>query len=149
MTQGSALQDLFVAKFRRHRALREVQLRRLKNSADAEQHILSLRKKVQNCFHAPVEKVPLNARVTGTLEFPDFTMEKVLFQSRADFTVSANFLLPTNRQGKLPAVLFLCGHCDEGKAYTVYQTAMQGLVRCGFAVLTFDPIGQGERRQFD
>lgn len=149
MTQGSALQDLFVAKFRRHRALREVQLRRLKNSADAEQHILSLRKKVQNCFHAPAEKVPLNARVTGTLEFPDFTMEKVLFQSRADFTVSANFLLPKNRQGKLPAILFLCGHCDEGKAYTVYQTAMQGLVKCGFAVLTFDPIGQGERRQFD
>ena len=149
MTQGAVLQDFFVTRFRKHRALRDSRLRRLKNASDVEKHLLSLRKKIRNCFHAPAEKVPLNARVTGTLEFPDFTLEKVLFQSRANFTVSANLLLPRKREGKLPAVLFLCGHCDEGKAYTVYQTAMRGLVKCGFAVLTFEPIGQGERRQFD
>ncbi|MBR7138256.1 MAG: acetylxylan esterase [Lentisphaeria bacterium] len=149
MTQGNALQDFFLDRFRKHRAQRAAKLRQLKNAADAEKHVSSLKEKIKKCFHAPAEKTPLNARTTGVLEYPEFTLEKILFQSRPGYTVSANFLLPRKREGKIPAILFLCGHCDEGKAYTVYQTAMRGLVKSGFAVLTFDPIGQGERRQFN
>lgn len=149
MTQSSVLQDYFVERFRSHRARRAAALRRLKNGADAEKHLLSLREKVKKCFHVPSVKSPLNARVTGKSEFPEYTLEKILFESRPNYTVSGNLLLPKKREGRIPAILFLCGHCDEGKAYTVYQTAMQGLVRCGFAVFTFDPIGQGERRQFN
>ena len=37
------------------------------------------------------------------------------------------------------------GHAADGKAYGPYQRACQSLARLGFAVLAFDPIGQGER----
>ena len=44
-----------------------------------------------------------------------------------------------------PAVLFQMGHSDNGKAYDMYQRCCQGLVRLGYVVLAFDPMGQGER----
>ena len=45
-------------------------------------------------------------------------------------------------------MLLPCGHSDAAKAAEPYQAASILLARHGFAVLCFDPIGQGERRQF-
>ena len=150
VTFGNSLPELFVEEFRKLSATREAEIQSLKTKEDAEKHVRSLREKIRKCVHFPAEKCDLNARVTGKTEFPDFILEKVLFQSRPGFTISANFFLPRKWDGKskLPAVLFQCGHCDDGKAYSVYQHAIRGLAQRGFAVLTFDPIGQGERKQF-
>src|SRR5205809_71221 len=39
------------------------------------------------------------------------------------------------------------GHSENGKAFETYQIFHASLARRGFAVLTIDPLGQGERSQ--
>ncbi len=93
------------------------------------------------------ERTPLKARVTGQRDCGTYRMEKILFESQPGFIVSGLLYLPPG-EGPHPAVLMPCGHTDIAKAGKVYQTASISLVRAGIAVFCFDPIGQGERRQF-
>lgn len=88
----------------------------------------------------------LNPQVTGILERNGYRIEKILFESQPGFHVTANFYLPEG-DGPFPGILHPCGHSENGKAYESYQIANQLLVRNGFAVLCYDPIGQGERKQ--
>ena len=63
---------------------------------------------------------PLNATVTGTLERGDYVVEKVHFQCLPGAYVVGNLYRPAKPTGKLPAVLYLCGH-TKGKVNTPYQ----------------------------
>ena len=150
ITFGNSLPELFVEEFRKLSAAREAEIQSLKTKEDAEKFVRNLRNKIRKCVHLPKEKCDLKPRITGKTEFPDFILEKVLFQSRPGFTVTANFHLPRKRDGKsrLPAILLQCGHAASGKAYSAYQLVIRGLAQRGFAVLAIDPIGQGERKQF-
>lgn len=96
----------------------------------------------------PEEKTPLNARVTGVVKQADCEIEKILFESQPQYFVSAMCYVPRQRETKAPAVLFLCGHSDNGKAYPQYQRVCRDLAANGFIVLAIDPIGQGERLQY-
>jgi hypothetical protein len=96
----------------------------------------------------PQEKTSLNARVTGTIDESTFTIEKVLFESLPGYLVSALCYIPKRIATNAPAVLFLCGHSGNGKAYPQYQKVCRDLVANGFVVLAIDPIGQGERLQY-
>lgn len=92
------------------------------------------------------ERTPLNARVTGRAERDAYAIENVVFESRPRFYVTANLYLPKGTTGPVPGVVVVPGHAMvEGKNYGLYQTAQIGLARLGFAVLAYDPIGQGER----
>src|SRR5205814_4491721 len=55
---------------------------------------------------------------------------------------------PKKSAGLRPAVISPCGHSAVGKAAPAYQILHINLVRRGFVVLTYDPVGQGERSQF-
>ncbi len=92
------------------------------------------------------ERTPLSPRVTGVLLRDGFRIEKVLFESRPGFCVSAALYLPDSPPPH-PAVLVPCGHSQNGKAAESYQRACILLARSGVAALCFDPIGQGERKQ--
>ena len=115
---------------------------------DAQKLVRTARQRVSAAFTFPSEKCALAARVVGMESFPEFMVEKILFQSRKNFTVTANFYLPKQRNGKVPAVLFLAGHAEKGKADSAYVKIPAALARKGCAVLAIDPIHQGERRQF-
>ncbi|MCD4831276.1 MAG: hypothetical protein K8R02_05625 [Anaerohalosphaeraceae bacterium] len=93
------------------------------------------------------EKVPLNPVVTGTIEMDDYRIEKVAYQSRPGFYVTANLYVPTTGSGPWPGVLVVCGHSSNGKAYTAYQNACILLAKNGFVVLIVDPLGAAERYQ--
>lgn len=92
------------------------------------------------------EQTPLNATVVGRVPRDGFTIEKVIYESRPRHHVTANFYLPTGK-GPFPAVLMPIGHSGNGKAADYIQRGAVLLARHGIAVLTYDPIGQGERRQ--
>lgn len=96
------------------------------------------------------DRVPLLPQVTGRVEKPDYAVEKVIFTSQPGIYVTAALFLPDEREFPMPwpAVLVACGHADIGKAYDAYQRAAALLATHGIAALLFDPIGQGERRQF-
>ena len=145
---GDLIQEYYVKKFRANDAQRKAEIDSLKTAEDAKKFIAKVRARIAGAYDFPAEKCPLNARVTGTVEREDFTVENVIFNSRPDFPVSANLYIPKNRTGKVPGVLFLCGHAFEGKFSSTYQAVMISLCRKGCVVLGIDPIGQGERRQY-
>ncbi|MFB3785020.1 MAG: alpha/beta hydrolase family protein [bacterium] len=120
----------------------------LQTKAEAEAYIAAVREKIQACFGPFPEKTPLNPRITGVVERGAYAIEKVIFESRPGFLVTANLYLPKGRTAPAPGVVGVCGHSSNGKAYKEYQGFAQGLARLGYAVLIFDPIGQGERLQY-
>ncbi|GAB2785874.1 hypothetical protein GCM10027275_32860 [Rhabdobacter roseus] len=93
-------------------------------------------------------KTPLNPVVTGTLDREKCTVEKLYFESRPGYFVTAALFLPKNRSGKVPAILYCSGHSPVGFRADVYQHTILNYVEKGFIVLAFDPIGQGERRDY-
>ena len=96
----------------------------------------------------PAERTPLNAHVVGTIAGDGYRIEKVVFESVPGFHVTALLYLPDAPAGPKPAVLLACGHSPLGKAYPPYQEIAIRLVRRGYVVLCWDPVGQGERSQF-
>jgi cephalosporin-C deacetylase-like acetyl esterase len=92
------------------------------------------------------ERTPLNARVDGKLSGDGFRAEKVIYESRPGFLVTATLYLPES-PAPYPGVLFPCGHSENGKAAANYQKACMLLAKNGCAALIFDPPGQGERKQ--
>jgi len=128
---------------------RRDKLRKIEKRAKAEEYVGKVRKKIIRALGEFPEKTPLNAKITGTLEHDGLLIDRVLYESRPDFYVTALFYRPQNTVGKLPAVLAMCGHAQEGKLFGPYQTFAQALAKKGFAVLMFDPVAQGERLQFE
>jgi cephalosporin-C deacetylase-like acetyl esterase len=95
----------------------------------------------------PLERTPLNPRVTGTVDRPGYRIEKLVFESRPRLYVTANLYLPA-AEGRHPAILAPLGHSANGKAWPSYQKLFSNLARKGYAVLAYDPFGQGERIEY-
>lgn len=89
-----------------------------------------------------------HARTVGTLDRPDYVIEKVIFESQPGYFCTTNLYLPKRRAFPRPGVLFTCGHSAEGKAYHLYHETCLGLVLKGYVVLALDPTGQGERSEY-
>lgn len=142
------VQEYFVKQVSAAEQLGEKRRNALNSKADAEAYVRDVREKIQQCFGPWPEKTPLNPRITGVLERDTYRVEKVIFESRPGFPVTANFYLPKGRNTPAPGVVGSCGHSVEGKAAVAYQSFAQGLARQGYACLIFDPIGQGERLQY-
>ena len=87
-------------------------------------------------------------RKLGTIEADDYTIEKLAYESCPGYFVPALLYRPKNRAGALPGVLSPCGHSAVGKAEKTYQILHINLVKRGYIVLTYDPVGQGERSQY-
>ncbi len=120
----------------------------LKTKADAEAYVRTVQEKIRESFGPFPEKTPLNPRITGTVERDAYKIEKVIFESRPDFLVTANLYVPKGREFPLPGVVGTCGHSTNGKCAQAYQSFAQGLARMGYVVLIYDPLGQGERLQY-
>lgn len=89
------------------------------------------------------ERTPLNAKVTGTLQRGDYVVEKVHFECVPGAFVIGNLYRPANVEGKLPAVLYLCGH-TKGKVSPTYQAHPRWFGQHGYVALVLDPIQLGE-----
>ncbi len=92
------------------------------------------------------DRTPLRPRIVGRLEGDGFRVEKLIYESRPGFHVTAALYLP-EAEPPYPGVLLPCGHSENGKAAELYQRASILMARNGLAVLCYDPIGQGERKQ--
>jgi pimeloyl-ACP methyl ester carboxylesterase len=94
----------------------------------------------------PTAKTDLHAEITGKIPMDGFTIEKLVFQSLPGIYVTALVYVPNNHTSKHPAVLVPAGHAANGKVH--YQALSQRLAGRGYLVISWDPIGQGERSQF-
>lgn len=93
-------------------------------------------------------RTPLNPRITGTLERPDYRIEKIIFESQPGFFVTANLYLPKSGTPPYPAILYPLGHERGGKSNPTWQQMLGSLARRGYVALAWDPLGQAERKQF-
>ncbi len=113
------------------------------------------------------ERTPLKAQVTGTVARENFTVENVHFQSKPGLYVTGNLYLPRNvgqvgnlpgqekkkdgqvgnlSHGKLPAVLYVCGHSGKGRDgnKTAFQQHGMWLATHGYVCLIIDTLQLGE-----
>jgi len=142
------VQEYFVAQVRAAEAKGMAARQALQTKADAEAYVQAVRAKIRESFGPEPERTPLNPRVTGVVEREAYRIEKVIFESRPGFPVTANLYLPNGRTQPVPGVVGTCGHSTNGKAEKAYQSFAQGLASLGYACLIYDPLGQGERLQY-
>lgn len=133
-------------------AWRQDDLRRRQfESIRDEQELLQLQAKLRHKLLAmigdlPDQKSPLNPRTTGRIQMNGFRIEKLVYESLPGVHVTALVYVPENGSKVHPAVLVPAGHSPDGKAH--YHALCQRLVNRGYLVISWDPVGQGERSQF-
>jgi len=142
------VQDYIVDQVRLVNQRRSREAAKLKTRQDAEKYIEHVTLKIRDCFGPEPERTPLNPRITGIVQRDTYQIEKLIFDSRPGFSVTANLYVPKGNTGPMPAVVGTCGHSANGKAAPPYQSFAQGLARQGYVCLIYDPIGQGERSQY-
>jgi dienelactone hydrolase len=95
-------------------------------------------------------RTDLKAVVTGTVEAPTFSVERLHFQSRPGLYVTANLYLPKKGTGPFPAVLYVCGHgakVIDGIPYgnkLTYQHHGAWFAENGYLCLIVDTLQLGE-----
>jgi cephalosporin-C deacetylase-like acetyl esterase len=130
----------------------EDQLRRdrwsqIKNEDDLQRLRAELRNSLLEMIGGlPTEKTDLHATITGTVSATGFHIEKLIYQSLPGFYVTALVYVPENGDKLHPAILVPAGHAANGKNH--YQALCQRLALRGYLVISWDPVGQGERSQF-
>jgi cephalosporin-C deacetylase-like acetyl esterase len=135
-------QQAFAALDRREAAFEKLQTR---------EHLRGWQQERRATFLAALggfpERTALHARTVGQLSFADYRLEKLIFESQPGFHVTATLYLPLT-PGPHPAVVHPTGHSENAKARDLYQRASIVLAKNGVACLCYDPVGQGERRQY-
>ena len=99
----------------------------------------------------PEAKTPLNAKAGPAVTCDGFTLQNVLFESQPGVYVTGHLFLPDAAKfvPPYPCVMMPMGHSDNGILNLRYTTHAAMTARAGLAVFSWDPIGQGERRQID
>lgn len=132
----------------KYEAQRSAAVAEIRTRAQAEARQQQVREKLLRLIGALPERTPLEAKVLGETPADGFTIRKVLFYSQPDFPVTALLYVPEGAApgGKRPAILMSPGHGPAGKASDAGTAALFAMN--GFVVLSYDPIGQGERLQY-
>lgn len=127
---------------------RKAEIARLHTKDDYLERQVEVKDKLLRMIGPFPEKTPLNPHTTGVIEKEDYRVEKVIFESLPGYHVTAALFLPEKQKGEAPAVIYASGHTVNGFRSETYQHIIINLVKKGFVVLAFDPIGQGERLQY-
>jgi dienelactone hydrolase len=96
------------------------------------------------------EKTPLHPVLTGKIEHPEMTVEKLHFQASPGLYVTANLYLPRGVNTPAPGILYVCGHSrvvTNGASCgnkTGYQHHGAWFARHGYVCLTIDTLQLGE-----
>jgi dienelactone hydrolase len=155
---SDALNPADEGRVRLDRYLDEIAGRYLQDRAEAVAQIRTLaqararqslvRRRILERLGTLPERTPLNAEIVGLTQGDGFSIRKIIFDSQPGFPVTALLYLPAGRSAnaKHPAILLTPGHSADGKRSDAATAALFALN--GFVVLSYDPIGQGERLQY-
>ncbi len=121
---------------------------RIHTAQDVEERNRFVREKFREMLRPFPDRNPLSPVVIATHQREGYRVENLMFQSRPNFWVTGNLYVPSEGRGPYPAVISPCGHYPLARMEPEYQCVYVDLVKAGFVVLAYDPIGQGERRQY-
>ncbi len=96
-------------------------------------------------------KTPLNARIVKEIDKSGYKIQHIIYESQPGFYVTSSLFIPDGlKQGsKAPAIIYCSGHSVVAYRDDAYQHVILNLVKKGFIVFAFDPVGQGERLEYD
>ena len=136
------------AKLNQFASYWDQQRERIRTAANVETRNRYVRDKFREMIHGFPERTPLSPQTVAVHQRDGYRIENVMFQSRPNFWVTASLYIPASANARCPGVISPCGHYPLARMDPEYQCAYVDLVKAGFAVLAYDPIGQGERRQY-
>jgi dienelactone hydrolase len=122
---------------------------KLKTKDDLLKRQAELKKAMWKDIGSFPEKTPLNAKITNSFKKDGYQVENIIYESFPGFYVTASLFIPDNVKKPAPAILFCSGHSQIAYRRELYQLPLINLVKKGFIVLAIDPIGQGERSQYN
>ena len=121
----------------------------LKGREDAEAYVREVRGKILRSFGPFPERTDLKPVITGTLRRDGYRVEKVIFESRPDFLVTANLYIPRSAKPAAgPAWSGPAATRPTGRRARPTSRSPRGWHGMGYVVFIFDPLGQGERLQY-
>lgn len=105
----------------------------------------ALRTRIQQTFHVPNPLPALDTEKHGSFEVePGIVADRVTYNTQLNLRVPAIVYHPVNTAIKRPSIIIVNGHGgDKYTWYAFYAGIMYA--RAGAVVLTYDPIGEGER----
>jgi dienelactone hydrolase len=87
-------------------------------------------------------RTPLNARTTGVIRRPGYRIEKIVFESRPDFPVTAHLYVPDGPPGRrFPVIVNPHGHWEWKKQEPTVQSRLIGQALHGYLALVVDSPG--------
>jgi dienelactone hydrolase len=148
-SQAVDIHQYLLDRAARHEADRRARFAAVQSSAD----LSALQTSLRQTFLRLLDELPAShaapaVKQTGVIEADDYRIEKLVYESLPGYFVPALLYKPKTISAPRPAVLSPCGHSANGKASREYQILHINLAKRGYVVLTYDPVGQGERSQF-
>ncbi|HSQ79093.1 MAG TPA: prolyl oligopeptidase family serine peptidase, partial [Candidatus Bathyarchaeia archaeon] len=87
-------------------------------------------------------RTPLNARTTGVIRRPGYRVEKIVFDSRPDFPVTAHLYIPDGPPGRrYPVIVNPHGHWEWKKQEPTVQSRLIGQALHGYLAMVVDSPG--------
>ena len=104
---------------------------------------------IKHALYVPARLPALQAKVWGTFSpAPGVLADRVTYTTAADMLVTAIVYRPdpkiTHYTGKLPGIVVVNGHGSDKFGWYAFYSGMM-FARAGAVVVTYDPIGEGER----
>ncbi|MBD3345293.1 MAG: hypothetical protein GF401_09550, partial [Chitinivibrionales bacterium] len=107
--------------------------------------------KVTNSLYPSSPETPLNPRYYGSVEFDDFVVDRVCFESFPGFYVTGNLYRPKGKEGPFPAILCPHGHWSRGRLEKTSRVNVPArsimFAKKGITNFSYDMIGYLDSRQ--
>jgi dienelactone hydrolase len=104
-----------------------------------------LREKIRAALHVPDPLPALEAKsYGGFLAEPGVVVERVTYATEYGLRVPAIVYRPEKIHGRIPAIVVVNGHGADKTSWYSWYTGVE-YARAGAMVVTYDPIGEGER----
>src|SRR5690606_28054617 len=112
---------------------------------NARQHPLDIPGWIRKNLNLDMVQIgDLDMQIVKTMEFDDWVVHNIVFQSQRGVYVPANLYVPKGK-GPFPAVINSHGHWPGAKKGQIVQQTAQLLARNGYVCLNMDAWGAGER----
>jgi len=103
------------------------------------------RAEIRHALYVPDKLPPLEAKVWSSFSpTPGVIADRVTYRTADGMLVPAIVYRPEKFKGKLPGIVVVNGHGGDKYSWYAFYSGMM-FARAGAEVVTYDPIGEGER----
>ena len=116
-----------------------------KDLADYQKHLKGVMEKIMGPLPDLKRTVPFSHG--DSFNYRDISIRQVRLVSDKGYPITGWTLVKNEFRGKLPGLVVAAGHHESGSLRENYMKLALYAAECGFHVFSFDPPGQGARRE--